>query len=77
MSEDLREGMFGRISALRASIVTLNTIADELLRSANLLNGRPTAALMRSLAQRQRVKVLEMQGQLAALVEIHRLDPRS
>lgn len=71
MSEDLREAMLGQISAFHANIATLTTAADELVRSANLLDGRPTAVLMRDLARRQRVKVLEMQGQLAALKQAY------
>ena len=67
MSEDLREAMLGRTAALCTSITTLNATADELVKSANLLAGRPAAKAMRNVAQRQRVKIVEMMGKLAAL----------
>jgi hypothetical protein len=69
MNEGLREAMLGRMDALRITIEALNTTADELVRSANLLDGRPVAEALRGRAQRRRVKVLGMQGRLAALSE--------
>ncbi|MDE4915121.1 hypothetical protein PQI07_31305 [Methylobacterium sp. 092160098-2] len=60
MSEGLRQAMLGRMKALQANITTLNMIADELEKSANLLDAQPKAKDMRGLARRQRVKVLEM-----------------
>lgn len=67
MSEDLREAMLGRMSALCSGIAALSRTADELARSAHLLEGGPVAERMRGHARRQRIRVLEMQGRLAAL----------
>ncbi|MGN8095424.1 hypothetical protein [Methylobacterium sp. 22177] len=67
MSEDLRQAMHGRMVALCTSITTLNATADGLVRSADLLDRKPAAKAMRDVARRQRVKILEMQGRLAAL----------
>jgi hypothetical protein len=67
MNEELREAMLGRMEALRVNITALSTTADELMRSANLLDGQPVAEVLRGRAQRRRVKILEMQGRLAAL----------
>jgi hypothetical protein len=69
VNEGLREAMLGRMNALRITIAALNTTADELVRSANLLDGQPVAEALRGRAQRRRVKVLEMQGRLVALSE--------
>lgn len=67
MSKAIREAMLGAMVALCNRIVASNAVADEMTRSANRLDGRPTAEIMRGIARRQRVKVLEMEGQLAAL----------
>ncbi len=67
MNEELREAMLGRMEALRVNITAFSTTADELMRSANLLDGQPVAEVLRGRAQRRRVKILEMQGRLAAL----------
>lgn len=71
MNERLREAMLGRMKVLRTNIEASNTIADELMRSANLLDGQPVAQVLRGRAQRRRVKVLEMQGQFAALKKVY------
>lgn len=67
MNEVLRDTMIGRMEAPRVSIEALNTTADELMRSANLLDGQPVAEALRGRVWRRRVKVLEMQGRLAAV----------
>ncbi len=71
MREGLRQAMLGRMKALQANITTLNMIADELEKSANLLDAQPKAKDMRGLALRQRAKVLEMQNLFAALQKIY------
>lgn len=67
MNEALREAMLGRMKALRANVVALNRAADELVRSADLLDGEPVAEVLRGRARCRRVKVLEVQARLAAL----------
>jgi|GEM_PF-3001033 len=67
MNERLQEAMLGRMVALCTSITNLTMSADELVRSADLLDGQPLAGAMRDVARQQRVKILEMEGQLAAL----------
>lgn len=71
MNEAFRKAMLGRMKALRANVMALNTSADELVRCANLLDGQPVAQVLRSRAQRRRVRVLEMQGKLAALKRVY------
>jgi len=39
MNEGLRQAMLGRMKSLDVNIKALNTTADELMRSAFLLNG--------------------------------------
>lgn len=67
MSKDLREAMLEQMAVLCTSITNLNMSADELVKSANLLDGQPVSGAMRDVARRQRVKILEMEGQLAVL----------
>lgn len=67
MSEDLRKAMLREIVALCTNIAELNTTADELVRTANQLDGHPVSEAMRNIARQKRVKVLEMQGQFAVL----------
>ncbi|AYO83231.1 hypothetical protein ABID82_003379 [Methylobacterium sp. PvP062] len=69
MNEGLRKAMLGRMKALSVKIAALNTTADELVRSAILLDGEPIAQTLLGRAQRRRVQVLVMQGRLAALRE--------
>lgn len=67
MSKILKEAMLDRMVKLSASIAALNTAADQLAKSAGQCEGKPMPGAMIDIARRQRVKVLEMQGQLAAL----------
>jgi hypothetical protein len=67
MSEDLREEMLRLMADLCTRIAASNMSADELAKSADRLEGQPAAAAMRDVARRQRVQILQMEGQLAAL----------
>lgn len=67
MKEDPREAMLVQIATLCASIAATYRSADELVKFANQLDGKPTAESMRDVARRQRVRILEMEAQLAVL----------
>lgn len=67
MSKDLREAMLAEMLALCLNIEMLSAGADELARSADRLDGQPLSGALRDGARRKRVKILELQGQQAAL----------
>ena len=46
---------------------TLSTAADQLVKSARQTEGRSISDALLDIARRQRVKILELEGQLAAL----------
>lgn len=67
MSEGLCDAMTEQMAVICTNIATLNMAADQLGRSASLCEGKPLSDRLRDTARRQRVKVLELQGQLAVL----------
>ena len=67
MSKRLKDAMLDRMVKLSASIAALNTSADQLAKSSRQCEVKPMSNALIDIARRQRVKVLEMQGQLAAL----------
>ena len=67
MSKDPREAMLAEMLTLCLKIEVLNVSADEMLRSADQLDGQPLSEALRDDARRKRVKILELQAQHAAL----------
>lgn len=63
--------MLEMMAALATAIVAFNAVADELAATASACHGQPFAEVMLGLSRRQRVKALEMQGQLAALSDAY------
>ena len=59
--------MLSRMLALSTNIAALSTAADQLVKSARQTEGRSISDALLDIARRQRVKILELEGQLAAL----------
>ena len=57
------------IEKLMESIAALEPTVDDLLFAAHQVADPSAAEVLRSVARRHRVKILEMQGQFAALAE--------
>ncbi|GJE52131.1 hypothetical protein GOFOIKOB_5199 [Methylobacterium tardum] len=66
-SSDVRRAMLKLIDALTNEAFRTEAIADELVRVAEAFSGQPGADAIRDTARRQRVRALELRGQLAAL----------
>ena len=67
MSKSLKAAMLDRMVKLSANIAALSSAADQLAKSSRQCDGKPMSDALIDITRRQRVKVLEMQGQLAAL----------
>ena len=66
---DLQRAMLKLIDVLSNDIATTQATADELTRAAAALSDQPEAEAILDIAVRKRVRVLELQGRLAALRE--------
>lgn len=63
----LKRAMLEMMDALTDDIIRIEAVADNLVNVAVDPSGHVDARALRDAAQRRRVKVLEMRGQLAAL----------
>ena len=68
-ASDLQRAMLKLMSVLSNDIATTQAMADELTQAAAVLSDQPEAEAIRDIAVRKRVRVLELQGRLAALRE--------
>ena len=66
---DLQRAMLRLMDVLSQDIATTEAMADELTRAVVALSDQPEAKAIRDTAARKRVRVLELQGRLAALRE--------
>jgi len=66
----MRLEMLNYLNTLDRGIVALEVVAAELVRAASVTPDE-AADIMLPLARRHRVRILEMQGQFAALKEIY------
>lgn len=68
-ASDLQRAMLKLMDVLSRDIASTGSMADELTRAAVVLTDQPEAEAIRDIAVGKRVKVLELQGRLAALRE--------
>jgi flagellar motility protein MotE (MotC chaperone) len=63
----MRLELLAYLDTVHKGIVTLEVLADELIRAVEEAPDEDAADIMRSLARSDRVKILELEGQFAAL----------
>ncbi|GJE47315.1 hypothetical protein GOFOIKOB_0336 [Methylobacterium tardum] len=59
------------LAVLAVGVVVLNAVADALGEAAMACDGRSGAKVLLALARRRRVKALETQGRVAALLDAY------
>lgn len=68
-ASDLQQAMLKLMDVLSRDIANTGSMADELTRAAEVLSDQPEVEAIRDIEVGKRVKVLELQGRLAALRE--------
>jgi len=59
------------LAVLAVGVVVLNAVADDLGEAAMARDGRSGAEILLALARRRRVRALEAQGRVAALLDAY------
>lgn len=67
----MRLEMLAYLDTLHKGIVALEVMADELIEAARTSTDPDAADIMVTVARRHRIRVLEMQGQFAALKKVY------
>lgn len=67
----MRLEMLSYLNTLHGGIIALEVVADELVRASGMVSDEAAADIMLTVARGHRVKILEMQGQFAALKEVY------
>jgi hypothetical protein len=67
----MRLEMLSFLNTLRSGIIALEVVAEELVRAAEASPDEAAADIMLTVACGHRVKILEMQGQFAALKKFY------
>ena len=66
---DLQQAMLKLMDTLSHDIISTEAMANELTGAASVLPDQPEAKAIRDIAVSKRVRVIELQGKLAALRE--------
>jgi hypothetical protein len=67
----MRLEMLTYLNTLHRGIITLEAVVNELIHAAGVSVDGDAADIMLTLARGHRVKILEMQGQFAALKQLY------
>lgn len=66
----MRPAMLSLLNTLDSGIIALEVVADELVRAAEVALDEAAADIMLTVTRGHRGKILEMQGQFAALKKV-------